>query len=655
MVQRQTAPFGSWKSPIRSELIVRDSVGLGQLALDGEDIYWVEARPLEEGRHVLVKRTPDGQFHDQTPQPFSVRSRVHEYGGGAYVVADGTIYFSNFADQRLYRQGPGGSPEPITEKGDFRYADGVVDHGRNRIICVWEDHSSASSEPTNTLVEVDCHIEYFRGQKEQQILVSGNDFYASPRLNPQGTLLAWLTWNHPNMPWDGTELWVGEIAETGSLVKLQRVAGGREESIVESRWSPDGVLHFVSDRTGWWNLYRWRQDQIEALLPQALVPKEAEFSRPHWAFGTATYGFQSANRLICAYNQRGTWHLADLDTHAGRLTDFPIPYTEMGRGDLRVQGNRVVFQAGSPTEPMSILELDLANGSVYLVRRSSPSEIDSGYLSVPEPIEFPTEAGKSAHAFLYRPKNQDYDPPQGEKPPLLVKSHGGPTGATSTWLDSQVQYWTSRGFAVLDVNYGGSTGYGREYRERLRGLWGVVDVDDCTNAALLLVNRSEVDGQRLAIQGGSAGGYTTLAALTFRDVFQAGASHYGVSDLEALARDTHKFESRYLDGLIGPYPEHRDLYLERSPIGFIDQLSCPLILFQGLDDQIVPPDQAESMFRAIRDKGLPIAYLPFTGEQHGFRQARNIQRALDAQLYFFSRVFGFGLAEPVEPVVIENL
>ena len=668
MSQRQRLPFGSWKSPISSDLIVEESVGLGQLALDGADIYWVETRPSEEGRQVLVKRTPDGQFHDLTPRPFSVRTRVHEYGGGAFTVADGAVYFSNFLDQRLYCQRRGEPPEPIApitsdRGGQYRYADGVVDQRRNRIICVREDHSPApfgvppdsTSGPVNTLVGIDC-----RGRREQELLAAGNDFYSSPRLNPQGTMLAWLTWNHPNMPWDGTELWVSDIAEDGSLANFQRVAGGEHESIVEPRWSPDGVLHFVSDQSGWWNLYRWHQGpghqgpghqgQIEALLPMA-----AEFSRPPWVFGIATYGFQSGSRLICAYNRLGTWHLASLDTDTGHLASFSTSYTEMGRGDLRVQEDRAVFQAGSPSEPMSVLELDLTTGAVNLVRRSSSSQIDSGYLSVPEPIEFPTEGGKTAHAFLYRPKNPDYDSPMGEKPPLLVKSHGGPTGATLTSLDLQVQYWTSRGFAVLDVNYGGSTGYGREYRERLRGLWGIVDVDDCANAALFLVNQGEADGQRLSIQGGSAGGYTTLAALTFRDVFQAGASHYGVSDLEALAKKTHKFESRYLNGLVGPYPQRRDVYLERSPIRFIHQLSCPLILFQGLEDQIVPSDQAESMFNAVRDKGLPTAYLPFEGEQHGFRQAKNIKRALDAQLYFFSRVFGFELAEPVEPVTIENL
>ncbi len=657
VAKRQTAPLGSWKSPISSDLIVGESVGLGQLALDGADIYWVEARPSEEGRQVLVKRTPDGQCHDLTPRPFSVRTRVHEYGGGAFIVADGVVYFSNFLDQRLYCQRSGMPPEaitPVNSEGEYRYADGVVDQHKTRIICVREDHSPAPPNgpagPVNTLVGIDC-----QGQREQELLVSGNDFYSSPRLNPQGTMLAWLTWNHPNMPWDGTELWVSEIADDGSLANLQRVAGGEHESIVEPRWSPDGVLHFVSDQTGWWNLYRWHQGRGPQGQIEALLPMEAEFSRPHWVFGSATYGFQSDSRLICAYNRLGTWHLASLDTDTGHLASFSTSYTEMGRGDLRVQGDRAVFQAGSPSEPMSVLELDLSSGAVNLVRRSSSSKIDSGYLSAPQSIEFPTEGGKSAHAFLYRPKNPDYDPPLGEKPPLLVKSHGGPTGATSTSLDLQVQYWTSRGFAVLDVNYGGSAGYGREYRERLRGHWGIVDVDDCANAALFLVNQGEVDGQRLAIQGGSAGGYTTLAALTFRDVFQAGASHYGVSDLEALAKETHKFESRYLDGLVGPYPQRRDLYLQRSPIRFIDQLSCPLILFQGLEDQIVPPDQAETMFNAVRDKGLPTAYLPFAGEQHGFRQAKNIKRALDAQLYFFSRIFGFELAEPVEPVTIENL
>jgi dipeptidyl aminopeptidase/acylaminoacyl peptidase len=646
MAEPKTAPYGSWKSPITSDLIVSETIGLGQIAFDGADVYWVEMRPAEDGRYVIVRRTPDGRTTDVTPPPFNARTRVHEYGGGAFVVADGqavAVYFSNFADQRLYRQDPGAEPRPITPEVDLRYADGVIVRSRGRMICVREDHTDPGREAVNSIVGLD--LESGDGG---QVLVSGNDFYSSPRLSPDGSRLSWLTWNHPNMPWDGTELWVGELGADGSLGRTEHVAGGESESIFQPEWSPDGVLYFVSDRTGWWNLYRWRDGHVEPL-----VEMEAEFGLPQWVFGRSTYAFESAGRILCAYTQQGTWHLSSLDTTTGELHPIETPYTQIE--ELRAAPGRVVFLAGSPTEPPSIVELDLTTRQFEVLRRSSEITIDAGYLSSPQEIEFLTENGLTAHAFFYAPQNRDYVAPSGERPPLLVMIHGGPTGATSSTLDLEIQYWTSRGVAVLDVNYGGSTGYGREYRQRLEGQWGVVDVDDCVNGARYLVERGEVDENRLAIRGGSAGGYTTLSVLTFRDIFKAGASYYGVSDLEALAKDTHKFESRYLDRLVGPYPEQRDIYRERSPIHFTHRLSCPMILFQGLEDKVVPPNQAETMFEAVRAKGLPVAYLPFEGEQHGFRRAENIKRTFDAELYFYSKVFGFELAEPVKPVPIENL
>jgi dipeptidyl aminopeptidase/acylaminoacyl peptidase len=670
----QIAPYGSWKSPITSDLIVAGAIELGQIALDGEDIYWSEGRPAEKGRYVVVRRTPDGVTTDVTPPlpiegtqaAFNVRTRVHEYGGGAFLVADGTVYFSNYQDQRLYRQDPGGEPRPITPEADFRYADGVVDRRWQRIICVREDHTVAGQEAVNALVALDLG-----GEREAQVLVAGNDFYASPRISPDGTQLAWLTWNHPNMPWDGTELWVGELRADGSLGWTERVAGGVGESVFQPQWSPDGELYFVSDRSGWWNLYRvrlapgaahakgWRDGRVEPVCET--VPERAEFGLPQWVFGMSTYAFESAGRIICAYVQDGTWHLASLDTETRPtlassvepLEPIETPYTCIE--GLRAAPGRVVFGGGSPTEPLAIVQLDLTRGQIEVLRRSSGLTVDPGYLSAPQAIEFPTENGLTAHAFFYPPQNRDYVAPAGERPPLIVISHGGPTAASFSALKLGTQFWTSRGFAVLDVNYGGSTGYGRAYRERLNGGWGVVDVDDCVNGARYLVERGQVDGERLIIRGGSAGGYTTLCALTFRDVFQVGASYYGVGDLEALTRETHKFESRYLDRLVGPYPERRDLYQERSPIHFTECLSCPVIFFQGLEDEVVPPNQAEMMVEALRAKGVPVAYLPFEGEQHGFRRAENIKRALDAELYFYSQVFGFELADPVEPVQIENL
>jgi len=640
----QTAPYGSWKSPITTDLIVSGFIGLVQLALDGEDVYWIEMRPSEGGRMVVVKRTPDGDTADVTPDPFSARTRVHEYGGGDMLVHDGVVFFSNFADQRMYRQDPGGQPEPITPEADLRFADGCFDAGRGRIICVREDHTG-DGEPANAIVAVDA-----QGQAEQQVLFQGSDFCSNPRISPDGSQLCWLTWDHPNMPWDGTELRVAPINGQGLLGDVKTVAGGVAESIFQPEWSPDGVLHFVSDRSGWWNL--WRLEEGEAVQ---LTNREAEFGKPQWVFGSGTYSFASEDVVACSYVSDGAWSIGMLDIKSKNLFPVQTPFSEMGRGDIKAGDGNIVFLAGASDRPMTVVSLDLASGRWEELRKSHNLEVDAAYLSQARPVEFPTEDGKTAHALFYPPKNGDYQGPTGEKPPLLVKSHGGPTGSASSALDLGIQYWTSRGFGVLDVNYGGSTGYGREYRERLNGTWGIVDVDDCCNAALHLVAQGEADEDRLAIDGGSAGGYTTLAALTFKDVFKAGASYYGVSDLEALAKETHKFESRYLDGLVGPYPERQDLYQERAPIRHTQGLSCPLILFQGLEDQIVPPNQAEMMFDAVRNKGIPTAYIPFEGEQHGFRRAENIKRALEAELYFYSRVFGFDLAEPVEQVDIENL
>jgi dipeptidyl aminopeptidase/acylaminoacyl peptidase len=642
MAYPNVAPYGSWKSPITADVVAAGEVGLEQVRLDGVDVYWTERRSQEAGRKVIVRRSPDGRVADITPVGFNARTRVHEYGGGDYAVSNGTIIFSNFADQRLYVQRPGLEPWLLTPAADMRYADGQIDRRRNLFFCVREDHTG-HGEAINTLVSINL-----KAENAGKILVSGNDFYSSPRFSPNGSRLAWLTWNHPNMPWDGTDLWVGKLNEDGSIDEAVKVAGGINESIFQPEWSPEGTLYFVSDRSGWWNIYRWRDDQVEPLCPI-----DAEFGQPQWVFASALYGFASERRVVCSYTKNGRDYLATLDTVTRTLNDIELPFTAISQ--VRVAGDRVVFIGASSTEPTSIASLNLATRELEVLRRSREIAVDAGYLADPRAIEFPTEGGRTAHGHFYSPRNRDHVAPANKKPPLVVMSHGGPTSSSSASLKYSIQYWTSRGIAVLDVNYGGSSGYGREYRERLKGQWGIVDVDDCVNGARHLVAGGEVDGNRLAIRGGSAGGYTTLCALTFRDAFKAGASHYGISDLEALARDTHKFESRYLDGLIGPYPERRDLYVERSPIYFTDRLSCPMILFQGLEDKVVPPNQAEKMVEAVRAKNLPVAYLTFESEQHGFRKAENIKRVLEAELYFYSKVFNFELADPVEPVKIENL
>jgi dipeptidyl aminopeptidase/acylaminoacyl peptidase len=645
MSERRVAGYGSWESPITSDLIVAGTVSLGQPLLDGSDLYWVEMRPGEGGRSVIVKRDSVGRIVDVTPPGFNARTRVHEYGGGDYTVRDGDVYFSNFPDQQIYVQRNGGVPEALTATAEMRYADAIVDDRRQRLICIREDHTVQGREAVNSLVSVDLAGENSTGE----VLVSGNDFYSSPRLSPDGARLAWLTWNHPNMPWDGSELWVAEIKDNGSLDQPEKVAGGDHESIFHPQWSPAGELYFISDQNDWWNIYRLN----EARVIEPLVETQAEFGMPQWGFGMSTYAFAGAETIVCSYVEKGIWHVATVNTRTREFERIESPYTDISY--LRAAPGCAVMRAGSPTEPLSIVRLDLNTLRFEVVRRSNNIELDAGYISQPETIEFPTEDGLMAYGFFYRPMNASYQAPGNERPPLLVFSHGGPTAASTTVKRLSIQYWTSRGIGVLDVNYGGSTGFGRTYRDRLKGRWGIVDVDDCVNGARYLVARGEADPDRLMISGGSAGGYTTLSALTFRAAFKAGASHYGVSDAEALAKDTHKFESRYLDGLFGPYPEAREIYYERSPINFTDRLSCPVIFFQGLEDKVVPPSQAERMVAALQAKKIPVAYIAFAGEQHGFRQAQNIKRALDGEFYFYSRVFGFQPAGTLEPVEIQNL
>ena len=643
MAQPKVAPYGTWASPITTAEAFAKTIGIGELRLDGDTVYWAERRP--DGRTVIVRRTPDGHIVDVTPPEYSVQTRVHEYGGGSYLVEDGTIYFSNFADQHLYQQQADTPPTPLTTLAKMRYADACIDRARGRLLLIREDHTQSSLQPTNALVSVDL-----ANGDHQEVLVGGNDFYSTPRLSPDGTRLAWLTWNHPNMPWDAVELWVGDVLPDGTIGQSTRVAGAVEESIFQPAWSPDGTLYFVADRTGWWNLYRWRADEGQV---EACCPMDAEFGVPQWAFGLSTYDFISPTRLVCSYAQNGVNRIATLDVVTRQFDPIDLPYTVIT--DVHIQAESVYFVGGSAHTPSALLYLDLATGATEVLRANQEITIDAAYFSAAESIEFPTENGLTAHGFFYAPKNRDFGGPADERPPLLVMSHGGPTSAANPVLKYKIQFWTSRGFAVLDVDYGGSTGYGRAYRERLKGQWGIVDVADCVNGAKYLVAQGLVDGNRLAIDGGSAGGFTTLCALTFSDTFQAGASYYGVSDLEALAKDTHKFESRYLDGLIGPYPERRDIYLERSPIYHTDQLTSPMIILQGLDDPVVPPNQAQMIFEAVRARELPVAYVTFPGEAHGFRKAENNQRALEAELYFYAKVFGFALADAIEPIEIENL
>jgi dipeptidyl aminopeptidase/acylaminoacyl peptidase len=619
---------------------------LSEVWLDDGYVYWLEGRPQEQGRNVVVRAGADGEPTDVTPPPYNARARVHEYGGGSWTVHNGTVYFSNFADGRLYRQIPGVSepraltPEPLRRGRQWRYADGVIDQRRRRWIGVREDHT-VDGEPVNAIVAVDLGD----GGGSAHALASEHDFYASPRLSPDGRWLAWLAWDHPNMPWNGTRLYLGEVAQNGAISKFEHIAGGATESIFQPEWSPDGArIALVSDRSGWWNLYSL---DLATRAMRALAPMAAEFGLPQWLLGMSTYAFAGAKRIVCTYSQGGLGFIGVLNLANETLTPVATPFTEFG--SMRAAGDRAVFRAGAPDHPASIVALDLASGRHSVLKKATDildrTDLHLGdYLTRVESVEFPTTGGETAFGLFYSPRNPDYAQATQERPPLLVKCHGGPTSAASSTLNLGVQYWTSRGIAVLDVNYRGSTGFGRAYRDRLQLNWGVTDVDDCVAGARFLAAQGRVDGKRCVISGGSAGGYTTLAALTFRDFFQGGASYYGVSDIAALARDTHKFESRYLDWLIGPYPQDEALYRERSPLHHAEHLSRPVIFFQGDEDAVVPPNQTEALVEALRRRGIPVGYFLFAAEQHGFRKAGNIQRALDAELYFYGiEVFKVGL------------
>jgi dipeptidyl aminopeptidase/acylaminoacyl peptidase len=648
MLIPETAPYGSWKSPITADLIAAQSISLSEPRLDGEQVYWLEGRPQELGRYVVVRASPLGDHGtDVTPRPYNARTRVHEYGGASWTVADGDIYFSNFNDGRLYCQAKGNSqpapltPEPVKRERQWRFADGVIDSSRQRWVGVREDHT-ASGEPVNAIVAVDLRQP---GREAGRVLVDQHDFFASPRLSPDGRSLIWLAWDHPNMPWNGTTLYLARLDEAGYVTELQSIAGSVSESVFQPEWSFDGkAIFFVSDRSNWWNLYRF---DLASRTSEPLAPMAAEFGVPLWRLGASTYACAGRDRIVCVYSAGGLGQLAELDLKDKVLRPFETPFTEFS--SVRADGSNVVFRAGAPNHPASIVALDLTSGAHRVLKKETDLLDQSGLgiadcLSTVKPVEFSTTNGNSAYGLFYPPHNPDYAGPADERPPLLVKCHGGPTASASSVLDLTTQFWTSRGIAVLDVNHGGSTGFGRAFRDRLYLNWGIVDVDDCINGAKFLVAEDLVDSNRIVIRGGSAGGYTTLAALVFRDFFHGGASYYGVSDLSALARDTHKFEARYLDWLIGPYPQSQDRYRERSPLYHADQLSKPVIFFQGAEDAVVPPNQAEVLVEALRRKGKPVGYLLFSGEQHGFRKSATIQRCLDAELQFYAiEVFGISL------------
>lgn len=657
MSQRSEIPYGSWPTPLTAEVVLSSAIGVGEIAVDGDDIVWSESHPEQAGRIQLVRRSGSGALAELLPDGFSARTRVHEYGGADWWTRQGVVWFANSSDQRLYRIGPDGgspvalSPEPQTPSGD-RYADGDVRADGTELVCVREHHSPdgrGAIDVINELVTLDA-----RRPSVPTPLVTGPDFVAHPRFSSDSERLCWIEWDHPNMPWDGTRLKVRTLGDGSETT----VAGGAEESVVEPTWQADGSLVFISDRSGWWKLYRW--DPVSGAV-ETLVEVDADIGLPAWSLGGSRYATLPDGRIVYAVSREGYDSLAvrHLD---GSSEAIPSPFSVID--EVRNAGEQdVVVLAATPMTETAIVRISLAGDEPSSETVRAPRDltrlgIDAGYLSEPEAIEFPTTGGARAHALFYAPVNRDLAPPPDELPPLLVIIHGGPTSQAHPQLALTVQYWTSRGFAVAAVNHRGSSGYGREYRNLLRGTWGVADVEDCMAAARHLASKGRVDPRRMGIRGGSAGGFTTLAALAREDTpFAAGADRYGIADLEVLAGDTHKFESRYLDQLIGPYPQERERYVERSPIHHLDQLRRPLIVLHGADDPVVPVIQSEMIVSALRANGAPVAYIVFEGEQHGFRQAANIRRGLEAELSFYAQVFGFELPpdEQIEPVEIENL
>ncbi len=637
------APFGAWQSPISARQVAAGAVPLAEPRLDGEHIYWLEGRAAEGGRMVAVRAEAGRPNASLSTLPMNLRSRVHEYGGGAWTVARGTLYFSNFADQLVYAQDGEGPARPLTGNSTQRHADLTLDTKRQRLIAVREDHTCSDREPENSLVAIAID-----GSGRESVLAEGFDFYAAPRLSPDGSQLTWICWNHPLMPWIGTELWLADIADDGALRNQRKIAGGAEESLCQPLWSPDGQLYVVSDRSNWWNLYRVDEGHLEPVCPMS-----SEFGRPQWVFGQAMYGFTGEREITAIHIENGVSKLLRIDLAAGTAQPIPAPFTDMD--GLCAGPGFVVLLAGAPTMPAQVVRIDVPSGAHASLARSVGDLPDPGYLSAPVSLDFPSSGGRVAHAFHYPPANRDYRGPEGELPPLIVFSHGGPTSMSPGVLRLAYQYWTSRGFAVLDVNYGGSSGFGRRYREALNGNWGIVDVEDCVAAARHLAGLGLADPRRMAIRGGSAGGFTTLCALTFHDVFKVGACYYGVSDLQALDDDTHKFESRYTSHLVAPPPAGKALYEARSPIHHTDRLSCPMIFFQGLDDKVVPPSQSERMVEALKSRGIPVAYLAFEGEGHGFRKSETLRMTLEAELYFYAKVLGFPVADAIEAVPIFNL
>lgn len=643
---RKVAPYGAWASPLALDRLTEGVVFLSEpRAVDGVR-WWLEGRPEEGGRQVLVRRDRDGRITRLTPAGFNARCRVHEYGGGATLIAGDLIVVSDFVTGRLSRVVAPERLQVFTPEQAWRFADLEPDLRHGRLFAVREDHETdvvdRHGEWVNELVAIDL------ATGEVTVIERGADFYAAPRLSPDGRRLAWVRWNHPNLPWDGTELLLADVAPDGTIGPGRVIAGSADDWVSQPRWSPDGVLHFVAEPDGWMNLVRLRPDGSA----EALAPMEVEFAEPDWQFGNHTYDFLPDGSILAVGRSDGRDRLYRIRPGGG-ATVVETPFTEIAA--VSIDGSTAIVRAAGPTEPGQIAEVDPASGAVTALRVGTPFRPDPAVASVPEHIEFPTANGQTAHANLYRPHNPAFVGPDGELPPVIVTSHGGPTSSAFSGWATGLQLFTSRGYAVVDVDYGGSTGYGRAYRKRLNGQWGIVDVQDCVAAARWLAEQGIVDGGRQAIRGGSASGFTTLAALAFTSQFDAGTTYFGIGDLRAFVKDTHKFESRYLETLVGPWPAERQRYLDRSPALHADRITVPVLVEQGADDRVVPPAEAERIVDALFERRVPHAFLLFPGEDHGFRGRDAIIASFSAELSFYAQVFGFEPADAIDRLEIRFL
>jgi len=646
--KKTPAPYGTWPSAISSELIISDSITIDETRLTENSLYYIERRPQEAGRCVIVEVT-DGVAQDILPVPFSARSRVHEYGGGSYCIGGELIFFINDNDQEIYavynRQ-----ISRITQSENTRFADISYDRTRHRLIAICESHDQSNNNSVNNRVVTNTIVSIDVSTGKITTLQHGGDFYASPRLNASATQLCWQIWNHPNMPWDGNQLWLADIDNSGQLINKKHIAGSEDVSVFQPQWSPDNVLYFIADDTGWWHICRYQCDKISDTI-ERLTDGEKEFGLPQWVFAQSTYAFISSELIICCYRTDGQSTLATLTlTGQPSLTTLTTDWQEFN--SITACDERLCFiAASSQVFPQLVLAaIDGKNPcsiSHTIIKTSSQLPVSPAYYAKAQSLSFNNRYRQTVYANYYPPTNPDYRAVGDARPPLIVICHGGPTAQSSIALDPKKQFWTSRGFALLDVDYSGSTGYGRDYRLRLNNKWGELDVEDCCDAALYAVSNGLADQHRLIIRGSSAGGFTVLCALTFAQVFSAGASYYGISDLTSLVSDTHKFESHYTDRLIGPYPASMALYQQRSPINHSERLNCPVIFFQGIEDRVVPKEQAEKMFAALSKKGLPVAAQYFAGEQHGFRKAETIIMSLENELSFYRLIFNL---RPVDEI-----